>query len=251
MSEIFKKIGAHWRRLRNARRLEIPFTRRATFQIPARVKSGSGFVEVHSNRDHGARIDFLMCLIEDGYGLEELREAPSTVLDIGANQGFFALAARSFFSNATIQCYEPNPRIFPVLEKNAKAVRAGVFREAVGAAEGTVFLEDSGDSNLARTSTEASGTAVPQVSLRTAVERLGGQVDLAKIDCEGAEWEMFGDPEPWKAIRNLRMEYHLIDHHEFSEVHARLCSLDFEIFHHEPSGDWGTVWARRGVQPLA
>jgi FkbM family methyltransferase len=192
-----------------------------------------------------------MCLVEDGYGLEEFRESPSAILDIGANQGFFALAARNFFSDATIHCYEPNLRILPILEKNAEAVRAHVFREAVGAAAGTVFLEESGDSNQARTSSLANGMAVPQVSLRTAVERLGGRIDLAKIDCEGAEWEMFADPEPWKSIRNLRMEYHLMDRREFSEVHARLCSFDFEIFHHEPSGDWGTVWARRGVRPLA
>jgi FkbM family methyltransferase len=251
MKKFLKKIAAHLRRIRNARRLGISFTRRASFQIPARVKCGSSFVDVYSNGEHGARIDFLMCLIEDGYGLEELSETPATVLDIGANQGFFALAARSFFPKAVLHCYEPNPRILPVLEKNAAAVHAEVFREAVGAAGGTVFLEESGDSNQARTNSAANGMPVPQVSFRTAVERLGGRVDLAKIDCEGAEWEMFADPEPWKSIRNLRMEYHLMDRRAFSEVHARLCSFDFEIFHHEPSGDWGTVWARRGVRPLA
>jgi FkbM family methyltransferase len=200
-------------------------------------------VDVHSNSEHGARIDFLMCLIEDGYGLEVLKQIPSTVLDIGANQGFFALAARSFFPDATIHCYEPNPRILSILSQNAAAARAEVFREAVGADEGTVFLEESGDSNQARTTSVAGGAAVPQVSLRTAVGRLGGRVDLAKIDCEGAEWQMFGDPEPWKAIRHLRMEYHLMGKHGFSEVHSRLLGFGFEILHHESSGDWGTVWA--------
>jgi FkbM family methyltransferase len=245
MRKFLKKIAAHWRRIRNANRLGISFTRRAAFQIPARVKLGSRFVDVHSNGEHGARIDFLMCLVEDGYGLEELRETPTTVLDIGANQGFFALAARSFFPDATIHCYEPNQRILSILEKNAEAVRAEVFREAVGSSEGTVFLEESGDSNQARTTSVAGGTAVAQVSLRTVVERLGGKVDLAKIDCEGAEWKMFGDPEPWKAIRNLRMEYHLLDVHHFGEVASSLNAFGFEIFHHEPSIGFGTIWAQR------
>jgi FkbM family methyltransferase len=249
MRKIFKKILSHCRRIRNAQRLGIPFTRRASFLIPARMKLGAGFVSVHSNGEHGARIDFLMCLIEDGYGLDALKETPSTILDIGANQGFFALAAGSFFPNATIHCYEPNPRILPVLEQNAALVRAEVFREAVGSSEGTVFLEESGDSNQARTTSVASGGAVPQVSLRMAVERLGGRVDLAKIDCEGAEWEMFGNPEHWTAIRHLRMEYHLMNRQAFSEVHSHLLAFGFEIFHHESSGDWGTVWARRGVRP--
>lgn len=247
MRKIFKKIVAHCRRISNARRLGIPFTRRASFRIPARMKLGADFVDVHSNGEHGARIDFLMCLIEDGYGLDALKETPSTILDIGANQGFFALTAGSFFPNATIHCYEPNPRILSVLEQNAALVQAEVFREAVGSSEGTVFLEESGDSNQSRTTSVASGVAVPQVSLRMAVERLGGRVDLAKIDCEGAEWEMFGNPEHWKAIRHLRMEYHLMNRHAFSEVHSQLIAFGFEIFHHESSGDWGTVWARRGV----
>jgi FkbM family methyltransferase len=245
MRNFLKKIDAHWQRFRNAWRLGIPFSRRASFRMPARIKLGSGFVDVHSNGDHGARIDFLMCLLEDGYGLEELRETPATILDIGANQGFFTLAARSFFPGATIHCYEPNPRILSILEKNAEAVRAEVFREAVGAADGAIFLEEAGDSNQARTTSIATGTAVPQVSLRMAVERLGGRIDLAKIDCEGAEWEMFEDPEPWKAIRHLRMEYHLVAGRSFEGVRSRMSEFGFEIFHHVPAGGWGTVWAQR------
>jgi FkbM family methyltransferase len=161
--------------------------------------------------------------------------------------GIFCTRRSKSFPNATIHCYEPNPRILPVLEQNAAAVRAGVFCEAVAVSEGTVFLEESGDSNQVRTTSVVSGGAVPQVSLRTAVERLGGRVDLAKIDCEGAEWEMFGDPEHWKAIQHLRMEYHLMNRHAFSKVHSRLLAFGFEIFHHESSGDWGTVWAWREV----
>ena len=247
MRKIFKKIVAHCRRISNARRLGIPFTRRASFRIPARMKLGADFVDVHSNGEHGARIDFLMCLIEDGYGLDALKETPFTILDIGANQGFFALTAGSFFPNATIHCYEPNPRILSVLEQNAALVRAEVFREAVGSSERTVFLEESGDSNQSRTTSVASGVAVSQVSLRMAVERLGGRVDLAKIDCEGAEWEMFEHSGPWKAIRHLRMEYHLIGGRRFDDVNSRLAELGFDILQHQPSGGWGTVWARRGV----
>lgn len=200
---------------------------------------------VHSNGDQGARIDFLLCLIEDGYGLGDLRETPSTVLDIGANQGFFALAARSFFPTASIHCYEPNPRILPILGQNAAAAQAEVFSEAVVVTAGTVFLEESGDSNQTRTTSVAIGTAVPQVSLRTAVERLGGKVDLAKIDCEGAEWEMFRDPEPWKAIRHLRMEYHLIGEMRFTDVQFYMSEFGFKIRQHYPACSWGTVWAER------
>jgi len=244
MSRLIKKLHAHLRRLRNARHFGVRFVRRGSFRLPERVKLNGGFVNLSSPNENGARTDFLMCLLDDGYGLAGIQDQPATILDIGANIGFFALAARSFFPSATIHCYEPNPKILPYLEKNAAASGAQVFREAVGAGVGTVFLEERGDSNQARTAGATTGLAVPQIGLATAVERLNGKIDLAKIDCEGAEWEMFKDPEPWKAIRHLRMEYHLIGGRRFADVESRLTTLGFEISQHDPAGGWGTVWAR-------
>lgn len=245
MSRLTEKLRGHLRRLRNSRRFGVRFVRRGSFRIPERVKLPGGFIELSSPNENGARTDFLMCLLDDGYGLAGIHDEPTTILDIGANIGFFAIAARSFFPSATIHCYEPNPKILPYLEKNAAAAGARVFPEAVGAGSGTVFLEERGDSNQARTAGATTGLAVPQVGLATAVERLNGKIDLAKIDCEGAEWDMFEDPEPWKAIRHLRMEYHLIGGRRFADVQSRLSALGFEISHHDPAGGWGTVWAER------
>jgi hypothetical protein len=47
------------------------------------------------------------------------------------------------------------------------------------------------------------------VSLRTALERLGGSADFVKLDCEGAEWDLLTDTEPWQRVRNLSLEYHI------------------------------------------
>lgn len=55
---------------------------------------------------------------------------------------------------------------------------------------------------------------------------------------------MFEEPEPWKAIRHLRMEYHLIGGRRFADVQSRLSVLGFEISHHDPAGGWGTLWVR-------
>jgi FkbM family methyltransferase len=245
MSRLIEKLRGHLRRVRNAHRFGVHFVRRGSFHIPERVKLPGGFVELSSPNENGALTDFLMCLLDDGYGLARIHDQPATILDIGANIGFFALATRSFFPSATIHCYEPNPRILPYLEKNASAVAAEVFREAVGAGAGTVFLEERGDSNQARTAGATSGLAVPQVGLASAVQRLNGKIDLAKIDCEGAEWEMFENREPWKAIRHLRMEYHLIEGTCYADVQSRLSEFGFEIQQHHPSSGWGTVWATK------
>lgn len=247
MLPLIKKINSHLRRLHNAKRFGVKFFRRSSFSMPKQIRLPNGFVDLNCPNEIGARIDFVMCLLDDGYGLAGIQDPPATILDIGANIGFFAMAARSFFPSAIINCYEPNPRILPYLHKNALAAEAEVFSEAVGAAQGTVFLEERGDSNQARTAGATSGLPVPQVGLATVVERLNGKIDLAKIDCEGAEWEMFEDYKPWKFIHHLRLEYHLIGGRRFTDVQTRLSSLGFEILQHHPSGGWGTVWAKAKI----
>jgi FkbM family methyltransferase len=240
---MIKRILAHIQRLSRARRFRVPFYRRANFRIPSIVRIHDRTVTVASPGEHGAASDFVTCFIDDEYGLGELNDPITTIADIGANIGFFSMAARSYFPAATIHSYEPNPRIVPYATKNAAAAGFQLFSEAVGAAAGFISIEDTSDSNQARTAPASeSGLRLPQVSLATVVERLGGRVDLAKIDCEGAEWNLFTDSTPWSAIRLVRMEYHLWGKHTYSEVQSSFDRLGFAIDHHASSGEWGTVW---------
>jgi FkbM family methyltransferase len=242
---MFRKFLQHLRRVANARRFGIAFTRRASFVLPTTIQLGGKSIPVSSPAEHGAAIDFLTCFIEDEYGLRDVGMPVQTIADIGANIGFFSMAAKSYFPGATIHAYEPNPRILPHCFENAAAAQFQVFGEAVGAQAGFVSIEDSGDSNQARTvSSKESGSRVSQVSLGTVVERLGGTVDLAKVDCEGAEWELFEDAGPWAHIAQLRMEYHLWGRHTFADVDQALRKIGFTILYHRPAGEWGTVWAR-------
>jgi hypothetical protein len=112
--------------------------------------------------------------------------------------------------------------------------------------DGIVTIAELGDTNLARTRLTTEGQAgVKQVSLEEAVRRLGGKVDLAKIDCEGAEWDLFRAELPWQRIKLLRMEYHLWGQHAYAEVAASLTRLNFEITKHVSCGDHGLVWCQR------
>jgi FkbM family methyltransferase len=236
---------AHLRRLSNARRFGIPFSRRSAFQTPRSIRLDHQLVDVSYPDEQGAGTDFLTCFIDDAYGLGQVDGSVRTIADIGANVGFFSMAARGVFPDAEIHAYEPNPRILPYFTKNAEAARFRALTEAVGATTGFISMEDAGESNQARTTLASdSSTRIPQVSLSTVVERLGGRIDLAKIDCEGAEWEMFTDPVPWRGIRLVRMEYHLWGRHVFEEVRESFHRLGFEIHHHDFDREWGTVWCR-------
>ena len=47
------------------------------------------------------------------------------------------------------------------------------------------------------------------VPFREVIERAGGKIDLLKLDCEGAEWELLEEESLWSGIQHLAMEYHL------------------------------------------
>ncbi|MDQ6808379.1 MAG: FkbM family methyltransferase [Verrucomicrobiota bacterium] len=247
---MIRRIFRHLHRMANARRLGVPFLRHKNFRMPAKVRLGGRTMTLAYPDEHGVRMDFMVCLIDDEYGLQQIERPVATIADIGANIGFFSLAARARFPDATIHSYEPNSRIIPFVSVNAERAAFQLYPEAVGAAEGWVAMEDSGDSNQARTTATANrSSAVRQVALATVVERLGGRIDLAKIDCEGAEWEMFNDDESWRQIADVRMEYHLWGRHVFADVEQKLNALGFDIYFHNPAGEWGTVWARNRSVP--
>jgi FkbM family methyltransferase len=190
------------------------------------------------------RTDFIGSLVRNDYGLGRNFGSVRAILDIGANVGFFSLAARAIYPDAVIHAYEPNSRIFPFLESNTAGQRIVLHPEALGSECGTVAMHDDGDSNQARTIQSPTGT-VPQVTLATAIQRIGGAVDLLKVDCEGAEWSLFTRKRYWSAIRHVSMEYHLLPGYSRQDVKDALTGLGFEITHWKVDVNFGLVWASR------
>ena len=229
---------------RNGLRLGLVFVRARWFEIPQKIRIAGRTVPLQVPPEEGARYDFFVCFLYNEYGLRKRLSDVETILDIGANLGLFSMAARSHYPKATIHAYEPNPRVLSYLKENTSRLGIAIYPEAVGGSSGLVSMEDCGDSNLARTTATSDGTVV-QVSLATAIERLGGAVDLLKLDCEGAEWEMFGVAEPWQRIRNIRMEYHLFHGETVQDVEGNLNRLGFKAIHWQPDVTFGTVWASR------
>lgn len=54
---------------------------------------------------------FFSIFLDDDYFIDRITRPVSTVLDIGANIGFFSIAARKSFPQATIHSYEPNIKL--------------------------------------------------------------------------------------------------------------------------------------------
>jgi FkbM family methyltransferase len=130
-----------------------------------------------------------------------LGSAPRTVLDIGANVGQFAVSIAHLAPGARGWSFEPNPGIVPLLEANTAHLPSWrVVPTAVGArSEERDFWsvpDKSSQGSFVRENSE-SGIAATAVPTRVRTVTLDGparaeldipaEIDLVKIDVEGAE----------------------------------------------------------------
>jgi hypothetical protein len=118
------------------------------------------------------------------------------------------------------------------------------FLEAVGNKDDMVLLDiDAKESVHTRC---RPGGNIPQVAFRACILRLGGSVDLLKLDCEGAEWSILTDTESLAAVKSLVMEYDLVDGHTEAELISIVTTLGFRVLDQILTGPtWGLLRATR------
>lgn len=158
-------------------------------------------------------LTFREIFLDDVYG-DVVRRVPScqTMIDLGANIGLASVYFMSRY-NCRVFAVEPNPSTFSVLEKNlsqrpgAACLQGAVWSHAAnlggnqsaGADHFSMFsTEESSDG-------EIQGYPLPEVIRRSGF----AQVDLLKVDVEGAERELFKGPLDWlRSIRAIAIEFH-------------------------------------------
>jgi FkbM family methyltransferase len=145
-----------------------------------------------------------------------------TVVDIGANQGFFTCYAAQM--GARVRAFEPNPTTFEIFERNIArngfAERVTARCVAVADFEGeTELVSSSYLGGGADTINAAHAKAVTSVGTEekrfpVKVARLSSlipadmRVRLLKIDCEGAELAIVKDLVNPERFDSLAIEYH-------------------------------------------
>lgn len=190
-------------------RYGVYFLRSSRFQIKKlKIANHSVTLSVPSGEEKVMNYEFKTILYDDCYGLRQIEGKVESILDVGSNLGFFSLAARSRFPNARIHGYEPNPTIQSHLLSNTSGLSITVHPEAIGAQDGKIELKMEGGSLLSTAVASETGS-IKKTAIATAIQRIGGPIDLLKLDCEGGEWEVFEHREIWKNINRLTMEYHL------------------------------------------
>jgi FkbM family methyltransferase len=136
-----------------------------------------------------------------------------TVVDVGANWGYFTLAASHWVGRAgRVVAFEPEPRLFAMLEANLRRnnlVQADGRRVAIAAGPNVVrlrpFDEASGNWGTSKLTDTADGTLCEAGGLDHLLDREGiGVVDLLKIDVEGAEADVVAGMRAGIASRRYR-----------------------------------------------
>jgi FkbM family methyltransferase len=184
------------------------------------------------------------------------------IIDCGANIGLASLFYKQRYPHAHLTAIEADPALAEICERNLKAgghTDTEVLSAAVWIANGhTHFVCEGADSGvLASVGSSVKGTVrqVPAVRLR---DRLDGDVDLLKIDIEGAELNVLRDC----ADRLHYVKALALDVHEFDPVHrvsgqifdllgqagftiglANLCPLPWRSHEPRPFRASPPVWA--------
>jgi FkbM family methyltransferase len=147
----------------------------------------------------------------------EARRRDPFIVDGGSNIGMSVLFFKLLYPNARVLAFEPASRAHELLVRNveANALRnVDVHHAALGREKATVpFFEDPDDPATFRMSTRPE--RIPGTSTSVTQERLSdllsGEVDLLKLDVEGAEDDVFaelGDSGAISRIGQLVVEYH-------------------------------------------
>jgi FkbM family methyltransferase len=137
------------------------------------------------------------------------RAGPLQILDLGANIGLFGIAVLKRFPDAELVAFEPDASNAAVLRAvvaaNGRERNWHVVEACAAARDGVVPFE-VGRFGVSRVAEDGPGTA--EMPAKDVFPYLAA-ADLAKIDIEGAEWEILEDARLAEApVSALHVEYH-------------------------------------------
>jgi FkbM family methyltransferase len=137
------------------------------------------------------------------------------IIDCGANMGLSVLYFKEHYPGSRVIAFEPERTIFSYLQKNVENLglqNVDLQNKAVWSRNETLLFSDEGAdaSRISALNGDGKGFKssyeVQAVKLSDYIDR---EVDLLKIDIEGAETEVIHEIEPrLDRVKNIFIEYH-------------------------------------------
>jgi FkbM family methyltransferase len=181
----------------------------------------------------------------------------TTVVEIGANIGTFAIFAATTNTNVRLYSYEPIKANYDVLVANIKrnGYQGRIAAFNCGVASKTesreFYLMSSPEHSLFKGDGFGQGVRVDCVSLNDILSGNSiAKVDLLKINAEGAEYEiLYSTPrECFNKIDEIRLEYHELpsDGHNLHDLRSFLEGLGYFMTHlYRYKDDEGFLWMKK------
>lgn len=183
------------------------------------------------------------------------------VVDIGAAIGEFTIEAALNLKDGMVHAFEPNPGAINILRQNIRAnklERVTTYNLGVWSEAGEIPLNylnaerlQAMSGQLAPDQETTKETSIPVISLAELLrEKVLDQIDLMKLDCEGAEYDILigQEPELYKRINRIIMEYHDFDaskNHHLLVRHFKDLGYRVEIYPNLVHKELGYLFATR------
>lgn len=206
----------------------------------------------------------------DTYRIRQLDFVPDLVFDIGANVGVFTRFARELFPSCRVISLEPHPANCAVFRQFTNDPQVTLIEKALG--RGKLYhtltaVNGSGENYLSaglgypahlldqqvaqRADMEFSGVETIRLHELISAYWDGKSKTLLKIDCEGAENTLWGDPLEMGTM--YRMDYVCMEVHTYALTAAELPrvraveqqALDSFQHTHTCTRDGVHFWARK------
>lgn len=174
---------------------------------------------------------------------------PRTIVDLGANTGISVRFLRALFPSAEIVAAEPDPINFKRLEANTAGDEfTRLVQAAVGLERGRARFFQEKEGWASSLEPRPGGRAV-DVDLITVPDLLASagarQVDLLKVDIEGAEWPLLEEGALQDASGCLIGELHFGGGRTVADAERLLAGFDLTFYRRDEHAACFTARRRR------
>ena len=174
----------------------------------------------------------------------------AVVVDVGANIGDFTVQVAALCPHGRVYAVEPVAENVEMIARNRELNRLSniyILQVALGASEGHIGINVAGNESSAYFGADGGKTENVRLTTlgRLMMENKIGRIDLLKLDCEGAEWDILPSSiDILPRIRQICMELHLFRGRTAERLATWLREQGYEVTH-TPTEWTGILWAVR------
>ncbi len=173
----------------------------------------------------------------------DLQSNEPHILDVGSHIGLSIIYFKTLYRNSTIIGFEPNPNVFPLLKENIflnNIQDVELHNIALGWKEKVreLHIDSSGygafsTSSFYKNAWNGKQQTIPiQVNVKKLSHYINNDIDLLKLDSEGAELEILEELEESKKIDNVKniiLEFHPTSRNKYQKIRTLLKQNNFQI----------------------